>query len=506
MVELGGVGCFCSRLLIISAILVLLPSGSLQGKHERRLLDKVLKDYNKYERPVLNDSDPLTVQLGMTLQQIIDLDEKNQILTVNVWMRVYWLDAYMAWDPKEYGNITDIRVPPSEIWIPDILLYNSADERFDGTYPSNVLISSDGLCQYIPPGILSSTCKIDIEYFPFDEQMCQMKFGSWTYNGFKLDLQKLYEEGDISTFTTNGEWDLIGVPVVRSEFTYPCCPEPYPDISFYIHIRRRTLYYGFNMIIPCALMTVMAITGFTLPPDSGEKLTLGITILLSMTVFLLLIAETMPPTSEVIPLVAKYYGSTMLIVGLSVVMTIVGLNFHYRHPDNSDMSNTTRAIFLDWLPWLMRMKRPGKSNSKPKIRRHAHSAYDPVKAIDLEMNDIRLRTPPRIENRERMMYRRYKCNQTLEESKPMVMNEPICNGHVTPVKSQSSEAILKELKFLSEHFRKEEKHAEVMSEWHYACLVVDRLCLYLFLVGTTVSSFVIIFIAPNAREDLIKSL
>jgi len=40
----------------------------------------------------------------------------------------------------------------------------------------------------MPPAIFKSTCKIDIEYFPFDIQTCKLKLGSWTYDGFKLDV------------------------------------------------------------------------------------------------------------------------------------------------------------------------------------------------------------------------------------------------------------------------------------------------------------------------------
>ena len=56
---------------------------------------------------------------------------------------------------------------------------------------------------------------------------------------------------------------------------YDCCPEPYLDITFTIKIRRRTLYYFTNLIVPCLLIASMAVLGFTLPPDSGEKLSLG---------------------------------------------------------------------------------------------------------------------------------------------------------------------------------------------------------------------------------------
>lgn len=71
-------------------------------------------------------------------------------------------------------------------------------------------------------------------------------------------------------------YDLIlDVPGQRNVHKYDCCPEQYIDITFTIHVRRRTLYYGFNLIIPCVLISSMALLSFTLPPDSGEKISLG---------------------------------------------------------------------------------------------------------------------------------------------------------------------------------------------------------------------------------------
>ena len=64
----------------------------------------------------------------------------------------------------------------------------SADEKFDGTYQTNVVVSNEGGCLYVPPGIFKSTCQIDITWFPFDEQLCDLKFGSWTYSGWKVSL------------------------------------------------------------------------------------------------------------------------------------------------------------------------------------------------------------------------------------------------------------------------------------------------------------------------------
>nr|XP_042909530.1 neuronal acetylcholine receptor subunit alpha-7-like [Parasteatoda tepidariorum] len=184
---------------------------SVEGPHEKRLLTDLLTGYNVLERPVANETEPLLLSFGLTLQQIIDVEEKSQIITTNVWLNLQWVDVNLRWNASDYGGVMDLRIPPWRIWKPDVLMYNSADEKFDGTYHTNVVVRSNGSCTYIPPGIFKSTCKIDITWFPFDDQRCNMKFGSWTYDGNQIDLRLSSENGgDLSTYITNGEWELLG--------------------------------------------------------------------------------------------------------------------------------------------------------------------------------------------------------------------------------------------------------------------------------------------------------
>lgn len=68
---------------------------------------------------------------------------------------------------------------------------------------------------------------------------------------------------------------LSGVPAKRNELYYDCCKEPYPDVTFTVTMRRRTLYYGLNLLIPCVLISGLALLVFLLPADSGEKISLG---------------------------------------------------------------------------------------------------------------------------------------------------------------------------------------------------------------------------------------
>nr|XP_046189395.1 neuronal acetylcholine receptor subunit alpha-7-like isoform X1 [Oncorhynchus gorbuscha] len=375
---------WCSVVLVVCGFSALVQV-SVQGPHQRTLLKNLLKDYNRMERPVGNDSHSLTVFFSISLMQIMDVDEKNQVVTTNIWLRMVstaqlqsWFDHYLQWNQSEYPGVKNLRFTTDQVWTPDILLYNSADDDFDSTFKTNVLVNSSGFAEYLPPGIFMSTCNVDVRWFPFDIQKCEMKFGSWTYDGWLMDLQM--NEADISGYMSNGEWDLVGVPGTRSEVFYDCCKEPYPDVTFVVTIRRRTLYYALNLLIPCVLLSSMTLLIFLLPADSGEKISLGITVLLSLTVFMLLVAEIMPATSDSIPLIGQYFASTMIIVGMSVIATTVVLQYHHHDPNGGQMPKWVNVVLLQWVAWFLRMKRPGESDDPerppcaPHLRRCSSSS------------------------------------------------------------------------------------------------------------------------------------
>ena len=119
-----------------------------------------------------------------------------------------------------------------------------------------------------PPAIYKSSCEIDVEYFPFDEQSCLMKFASWTYDGHEVDIRHVkQEEGstyvdvgiDLSEFYKSVEWDILMVPAKYNEEYYECCPEPYPDITFNLTMRRKTLFYGGILFSGLSLLAYMTL-------------------------------------------------------------------------------------------------------------------------------------------------------------------------------------------------------------------------------------------------------
>ncbi|XP_055641297.1 neuronal acetylcholine receptor subunit alpha-7 isoform X3 [Toxorhynchites rutilus septentrionalis] len=453
--------------LIVLCLLVICIRDSLQGPHEKRLLNNLLQSYNTLERPVANESESLEVKFGLTLQQIIDVDEKNQLLITNIWLSLEWNDYNLRWNDSEYGGVRDLRITPNKLWKPDVLMYNSADEGFDGTYHTNIVVKNNGSCLYVPPGIFKSTCKIDITWFPFDDQHCEMKFGSWTYDGNQLDLVLNSEDGgDLSDFITNGEWYLIGMPGKKNTITYQCCPEPYVDITFTIQIRRRTLYYFFNLIVPCVLISSMALLGFTLPPDSGEKLTLG-----------------------------TYFNCIMFMVASSVVLTVVVLNYHHRTADIHEMPPWIKSVFLQWLPWILRMGRPGK-----KITRKTIILTNRMKELELKERSSKslLANVLDIEDDFRHTSGGITGSTTAIStsgfSRPTTVEE---HHSISGCSHKDLHYILKELQFITNRMRKADEEAELISDWKFAAMVVDRFCLFVFTLFTIIATVTVLLSAPH---------
>merc|ERR1719340_325160 len=373
--------------------LALLPTSdavvTMGNPDAKRLYDDLLSNYNKLVRPVENTSDHLTVRIKLKLSQLIDVNLKNQIMTTNLWVEQFWRDYKLKWDPLEYGGVKQLHVPSDHIWRPDIVLYNNADGNFEVTLATKATLWYNGLVEWKPPAIYKSSCEIDVEYFPFDEQTCVMKFGSWTYDGYQVDLRHQEEECtsyqehqcmetnpivnigvDLSEFYMSVEWDILAVPAIRNVKYYTCCAEPYLDITFNITMRRKTLFYTVNLIIPCMGISFLTVLVFYLPSDSGEKVSLSISILLSLTVFLLLLAEIIPPTSLVVPLLGKFVLFTMILDTFSICVTVVVLNVHFRSPQTHTMAPWIRRVFIHILPRLLVMRRPGNESKNPIMRKY----------------------------------------------------------------------------------------------------------------------------------------
>lgn len=157
-----------------------------------------------------------------------------------------------------------------------MVLFFSADTRLEEQREALVVVDYNGTTLWMPQAILKSTCSIDITYFPFDNQKCTLKFGSWTYSGNKLDLRFMNtEEFQMADYMPSHEWDILESSAVRNRVDYDCCPDYYLDLTYTLRMKRKVAFYSFILVLPCALLSLLTLVIFWVPPESPAKLQLG---------------------------------------------------------------------------------------------------------------------------------------------------------------------------------------------------------------------------------------
>ncbi|XP_053611831.1 acetylcholine receptor subunit alpha-like 2 [Plodia interpunctella] len=499
----------------------------------KRLYDDLLSNYNRLIRPVDKNNNTVLVKLGLRLSQLIDLNLKDQILTTNVWLEHEWEDHKFKWDPLEYGGVKELYVPSEHIWLPDIVLYNNADGEYVVTTMTKAVLHHTGKVLWTPPAIFKSSCEIDVRYFPFDQQTCFLKFGSWSYDGDQIDLKHINQKKgdmvdvgiDLREYYPSVEWDILGVPAERHERYYPCCQEPYPDIFFNITLRRKTLFYTVNLIVPCVGISYLSVLVFYLPADSGEKIALSISILLSQTMFFLLISEIIPSTSLALPLLGKYLLFTMLLVGLSVVITIIILNVHYRKPSTHKMAPWVRKFFITKLPKLLLMRVPkdllrdlaaqkiaGRSMKNKNKFKDALAAVEQTNSNASSPESLRHQIPggcnglhtTTATNRFSGLVGALGSLGAGYNGLPSVMSGLDDSlSDIAPRKKYpfELEKAIHNVMFIQHHMQRQDEFNAEDQDWGFVAMVLDRLFLWIFTIASIVGTFAILCEAPSLYDD-----
>ncbi|XP_019867563.2 neuronal acetylcholine receptor subunit alpha-7-like [Aethina tumida] len=448
----------------------------------------LMKNYDAAVRPVSNSSLALSVIFGISLHHIIDVDEKNQILTTNCWLTQIWVDHHLKWNPSEFAGIKVIRIPYNRVWRPDLILYNNADPQFQtSVINTNVIVSSTGEVEWLSHGIYRSSCDINVEYFPFDLQICYMKWASWTYDGYQLELIKQTEEGDVSNYQANGEFDLISFSSTKHVKYYSCCLEPYPDITYTIKLRRRPLFYVFNLILPCILINCIALLVFYVPSESGEKVTLGISALLSMTVFLMTIRESLPPTEKT-PLISMYYGVTICLVTFATGLSVVTLNIYYSGVQDTAIPKFVRSVVLNKLAPIVFLKF-GKHRT-----RHRNS---PIQEINPQTG-TRLDCGWLYSDKLYQEDRYYLKHRQERSPKFILRHRPELDGfenQIIRILNKIQISVDRNEQRLAEQDRRN----NIELEWKQVSIVLDRFLLAVFMLITVISTTTILCRSPQEQ-------
>ncbi|XP_071484447.1 neuronal acetylcholine receptor subunit alpha-10-like [Diadema antillarum] len=477
---------------------IVIPTTGKCSLLTKRLVNELFHEgkdpYNRHIRPTINETTPTHLKMQLFVSQILEMDERVQLLKANVWVTFDWVDEFLTWDPDDFEGLQSFKLTSDLVWMPNIVLYNNAGASYEPfVFDKIVKIDHTGHINWGSPLIIKATCQLNIANFPFDVQRCKLKFGPWQHDGSELIMEGA---GDETAFRSDGEWDIIGMVTETNQSAYPDTPGVfYYDVTYTISIRRRALYYVFNLLVPCILIAAITLLGFLLPVDSGEKVSLGITVLLSLTVFLLLIAESMPPSS-VVPIIGQYYVSTMVLVSVSILLTVSVINLHHRGPYCKRAPRWARKFILGELARYLRLQ--------PDEFKHFKFASE--KSYYNNANGGSGHVPSR-KYRSKLVdshdgHRSEKVKLTQPNESPILGISRGTRGkdgrglaccehtedHILLMRR-----LIEHVRYIRDHYEGIDDNEDIRNEWKQIALVVDRMFAIFYVVGTIGTIMILVF-------------
>eukprot|EP00438_Fugacium_kawagutii_P007260 Skav221919 [mRNA] locus=scaffold5163:65683:67398:- [translate_table: standard] len=286
--------------------------------------------------------------------KVEEIDASRGQMRLKVWVRLRWVDQRLSWNPEDYDNVTQAVFygggmtdkENSEIWVPDLTLYNAnmgVQTSLDKTLP---IAAPDGSMLWSRPGILDTLCKFSgLVAFPFDTLKCAMEWGGWSYSdGFQgISLEgDGYEFLDIeaSAGSSYQEYVIQSVSAEAKTTVYPSTQEePWTLVKYTVALERADFYYSMLIIMPTVLVTYLSFGAFFLSHQVGERLAFGITLLLVVEVMRTGVASYVPICGELL-WVDLFMMLNTVFCYLSLLETMVVLTLAF----------TQNATWLAWLP------------------------------------------------------------------------------------------------------------------------------------------------------------
>ena len=178
---------------------------------------------------------------------------------------------------------------------------------------------SGGLVQIQIYGRFQTSCNLNLRKFPFDTQSCSLSFVHMLRPQFYMNgtepmilpfgVNFTFPRGvrlRRSLYMENSEWEVTDVsvnPYVMEAYDFgENFQVSYAAFDIIIELKRWPKYYVIVVIIPLFILAIISNLGYLLPTESGERVSLQVTVSLSFMFLLLVVVDVIPPTGTNFPI------------------------------------------------------------------------------------------------------------------------------------------------------------------------------------------------------------
>ena len=291
------------------------------------LYNKIFNNYNPNLQPFSTVNQPVHVEVYFSLIMISEVNEQKQTLKFRGSFSLAWVDDTIR--DNMNGTSEVLLCDPNDVWTPDLGILNSAT-TFNVITPSTatVAILTGGLIRWNPEGLFTTTCKISPLMYPFDTQICDITISAWfapisSQTMYLAYIDETFLQKTIQTLKKHTEWDLTDA----NQYCFNQSDDsPYIVFSrctFTIQLERRSQYFVTHVLVPLIVMSLITPFAFLLTEASGERVSYGVTLFLSYSVFMQSVTEDLPVTSLEVSYFTVLAQMMFVLSGIQVVIVCI---------------------------------------------------------------------------------------------------------------------------------------------------------------------------------------
>ncbi len=361
---------------------------------------------------------------------------------------------------------------------------DSADEKQHRGHRDNylIIVNSNGKIRWHYQTLSRSFCEIDIMNFPFDEQRCSINIRSSSRDKNMLHIIKRNLKVKVME-TIKTEWFIVDSLVEETSLIISKNSDSieFTVLKFTIKLRRVTTYYFTKILIPFTIIASISLFTFWLSPDSGEKLTLDVTILLSLVFYLQIISDYIPRGFSKIPVLTLYTLTNFSLVFFSCIMTVIVLKMYYKPPSflppsHHQLPYILRLILFKYLAPIMFMKFHFRDKNETYLSTLINTINDDIESF--KTGKTRINKTDEILDTLKLLNKSLKLN--------ILSNDLLLN-----LEKQTDEMI----SYKNQNVNEKNFYYE---EWKQAALVLDRLLFFTFLICMPMT--MLVFFRTNIFE------
>ena len=306
-----------------------LPTGCYGNSDTETLYANVTSQIKDYLRPVANWSDTLNVGVNALIISLNEFDGLSGLLIITVVFNLMWTDQHIYWNPDYFSGQFDLVISSKHMWMPELFFQESFSE-LQGLAHDNTRarVYYNGTVQWTTGSVLHTVCSVDVTYFPFDTQICTLSASASFYSVDELTLFASKSQISTDIYKENSEWKYIKGEMVQSEI------HGGPSVlKLCFHFKRRAEFFTVYIIVPLVFLSQLNLLVFVMPVTSGERTSVAITTFLSFILYMQIVNQNVPPSSQPIAYIFYYLVFLMGFSSFIMFLCSVSLTIHCRETD-----------------------------------------------------------------------------------------------------------------------------------------------------------------------------